>query len=65
MLCQNVYLERDKSEIKKLQHYVDLVEHYEADKVEKTIIKEYVITNSAIKLTENSGVEREFTIIRY
>lgn len=57
-----ITLERAKSEIKKLQHYANLVENYEADVFKKAIIKEYVITNSVIKRTENLGVEREFAI---
>lgn len=57
-----ITLEKAKSDIKKLQHYIDLVETYEADTLEKAIIKEYAITNSVIKITENLGVDREFAI---
>ncbi|MED5244987.1 hypothetical protein [Priestia sp. LL-8] len=57
-----ITLERAKSEIKKLQHYANLVENYEADVFKKAIIKEHVITNRVIKRTENLGVEREFAI---
>ncbi|MFD0825838.1 hypothetical protein ACT8ZR_09185 [Neobacillus sp. M.A.Huq-85] len=61
-MSKMITLERAKSEIKRLQHFVDLVEKYDADTLEKAIIKEYAITNSVIKVTENLGVDREFAI---
>jgi hypothetical protein len=33
-----------------LQYYIDLVESYEADTIEKLIIKEYAFTNSAAEI---------------
>jgi hypothetical protein len=47
-----ITLERAKVEIKRLQHYVDLVENYEDDTIDKFIIKTYAITNSINKTIE-------------
>jgi hypothetical protein len=44
-----ITVERAKSEIKRLQYYVNLVESYEADTLDKAIIKEYAFTNSVKK----------------
>jgi hypothetical protein len=38
-------------EIKRLIHYIDLAESYEADTLEKFIIKEYAYTNSIEEIT--------------
>ncbi|MEF7664378.1 MULTISPECIES: hypothetical protein [Bacillus cereus group] len=40
MMGKLITVERAKREIKKLQEYVDLVESYEADTLEKLIITE-------------------------
>jgi hypothetical protein len=41
-----ITVRRAKEEIKRLQEYIDLAESYEADTLEKLIIKEYAFTNS-------------------
>lgn len=41
-----ITVEKAKDEIQRLQHYVDLVESYEASTIERQIIKEYAYTNS-------------------
>ncbi|WHZ04957.1 hypothetical protein QNH48_10185 [Neobacillus sp. YX16] len=48
-----ITVRRAKDEIKRLQYYVYLVENYEADTLEKFIIKEYAITNSMFEVTRN------------
>ncbi|CRK80320.1 hypothetical protein [Neobacillus massiliamazoniensis] len=55
-----ITLKKAKEEIKKLQHYVYLVESYHADTLEKSIIKEYAITNSIQQVSNNLGIDREF-----
>lgn len=39
-------------EIKRLQEYIDLVNSYETDTLERVIIKEYAYTNSIAKVTK-------------
>jgi len=41
-------VKRAKDEIKRLQEYVDLVETYQAETLEKMIIKEYAYTSSIV-----------------
>jgi uncharacterized protein YaaQ len=52
-LSSLITVRRAKDEIKRLQHYVYLVENYEADTLEKFIIKENAITNSMFEVTRN------------
>ncbi|MFC5602454.1 hypothetical protein [Sporosarcina koreensis] len=42
-------VDRAREEIQRLQRYVDLVESYEADTLEKFIIKKYALTGSLDK----------------
>jgi hypothetical protein len=42
-------VEKAKEEILRLQHYIELVENYEPNTLDKFIIKEYAITNSIHK----------------
>jgi hypothetical protein len=42
---------RAKVEVKQLQDYIDLAESYEADTLEKLIIKENAFTNSIAEVT--------------
>ncbi|MEH7181096.1 hypothetical protein [Neobacillus vireti] len=49
-----------KEEIRRLQHFIDLVDNYEADSLEKWIIKEYAYTSS-IKEVVNRGNQKGFT----
>jgi uncharacterized protein YceH (UPF0502 family) len=44
-----ISVEKAREEILKLQQYIDLVETYEADTLDKLIIKEYALTNSIDK----------------
>ncbi|MGG3471313.1 hypothetical protein ABES02_28065 [Neobacillus pocheonensis] len=46
-----ITVRRAQEEIKRLQDYVDLAENYEADTLEKFIIKEYAFTNSIEEIT--------------
>jgi allophanate hydrolase subunit 2 len=48
-----ITVRRAKEEIKRLQEYIDLVESYEADTIEKLIIKEYAFTNSIFEVIRN------------
>ncbi|MGG3469223.1 hypothetical protein ABES02_17315 [Neobacillus pocheonensis] len=57
-----ITVDRAKAEIKRLQHYVDLVESFEADTLDKAIIMEYAYTNSIIKVTENLNIERDYAL---
>ncbi len=50
-LANLITLRRAKEEIKRLQDYVDLAENYEANTLEKFIIKEYAFTNSIEEIT--------------
>ncbi|MDQ0999780.1 hypothetical protein QFZ28_000180 [Neobacillus niacini] len=50
-----------QKEIKRLQHYVDLVESYEADTLEKWIIKEYAFTNSLVEVAKRAN-DKGFTL---
>lgn len=45
-----ITVRKAKEEIKRLQHYVDLVEGYDANTLDKLIIKEYAVTNSIVKI---------------
>jgi hypothetical protein len=42
-----ITVRKAKEEIKRLQFYINLVEDYEADTLEKLIIKEYAFENSS------------------
>jgi hypothetical protein len=61
-----ITVERAKREISRLQEYVDLVVSYEADTIEKMIIKEYAYSNSmtkTVKKLEDSGVLKDGMMI--
>jgi hypothetical protein len=53
-MAKLITVERAKKEIQRLQKYVDLVEGYEVNSLEKWIIREYGLTNSIKKVTENA-----------
>jgi hypothetical protein len=59
-LTMLITVQRAQAEIKRLQHYVDLVESYSADTLEKWIIKEYAYTNSIIEVTKRAN-DRNFS----
>jgi hypothetical protein len=60
-LVKLITLKKARSEIKRLQEYVDLVEGYKVDTLEKWIVKEYAYTNSIVKVTEKA-IEQGLTI---
>jgi hypothetical protein len=67
-----ISVEKAKEEISKLQQYIDLVENYEADTLDKLIIKEYALTNSidkTVKAVNDVGyaidhkeIERDYVV---
>lgn len=61
-----ITVDRAKVEIKRLQHYVDLVEAYDADTLDKAILKEYAITNSIDEVSRRLNTTKEYisTVIR-
>ena len=52
-----ITLDKAKAKVEKLNHYIDLVENYETDTIEKWIIKQYAITNSMKKILEIAAEE--------
>jgi hypothetical protein len=55
-----ITVKQAKDEIKRLQEYLKLVENYDANTIEKLIIKEYGYTNSiaeVIRILERRGVQ--------
>jgi L-fucose mutarotase/ribose pyranase (RbsD/FucU family) len=67
-----ISVEKAREEIVRLQQYIDLVENYEADTLDKFIIKEYALTNSIDKTVKavnvvgyaiyHKEVEREYVV---
>jgi hypothetical protein len=57
-MAKLITVEKARKEVKRLQEYIDLVENYEADTIEKWIIKEYAYTNSLNKVTEKATEAR-------
>jgi len=57
MTTRLITLDRAKAKVQKLNHYIDLVENYETDTIEKWIIKQYAITNSIKKMLEIANEE--------
>jgi hypothetical protein len=72
ILAQLITVQRAQAEIRRLQYYVNLVESYPADSLEKWIIKEYAYTNSILEVVKRANarnfthngfaIEREFVI---
>ncbi|MFZ7942773.1 hypothetical protein [Neobacillus sp. 19] len=60
-LANLITVRRSQDEIKRLQHYVNLAEGYEANTLEKFIVKEYAYTNSIVEITRTMN-RREFMI---
>ena len=56
-----ITVERAEKEINRLQKYIELVENYEADTLEKWIVKEYAYTNSIVEVVKRIN-DRGFTI---
>jgi CRISPR/Cas system-associated endonuclease/helicase Cas3 len=67
-----ISVEKAKEEILRLQQYIELVETYEANTLDKLIIKEYALTNSidkTVKAVNAAGytinqkvVERDYVV---
>jgi hypothetical protein len=67
-----ISVEKAKEEIKRLRQYIDLVENYEANTLDKFIIKEYALTNSIDKTVKavnavgyaiyHKEVERDYVV---
>ena len=47
--------QRAKEEVKRLQEYIELVESYQADTLEKWIVKEYAFTNSMVEVVKRAN----------
>lgn len=57
-----ITVQKAKDEIQRLQTYIDMVEGYNADTLEKMIIKGYAQTNSIVKVVDilaNQGISIE------
>ncbi|MFB3164719.1 hypothetical protein ABLO26_25495 [Neobacillus sp. 179-J 1A1 HS] len=59
MVYKLMTLDRAKSEIEKLQYYVDLVESYQPKSIEQEIVKEYAIKNSISEICKTLSVSHE------
>ena len=55
-----ITVKKAKEEVKRLQDYLELVENYTADTIEKWVIKEYAYTNSMLKVVR-SAYEQNIT----
>jgi phage tail protein X len=55
MATKLITVPRAQSEIKRLQQYITLVEGYQADTLEKWIIKEYAYTNSITEVVKRAN----------
>jgi hypothetical protein len=49
-MAQLITYKNAKEEVKRLQAYIDLVDNFEADTIEKKIIKEYAFTNNGSEI---------------
>lgn len=62
-----ITVQKAKEELKRLQNYIELVENYHADTIEKAIIKEYAYTNSlteVVKRVNNNGLHQGEPIVK-
>jgi hypothetical protein len=57
MATKLITVSRAEAEIKRLQHYITLVEDYQADTLEKWIIKEYAYTNSINEVVKRANAK--------
>lgn len=63
-----ITLRRAKTEVKKLQAYIDLVEGYQTETLEKQIIKEYALNNSIAEVVrefERRGIKHNSEAVDY
>jgi hypothetical protein len=61
MATKLITVRKAKEEVKRLHAYITLVESYEADTLEKLIIKEYAFENSiaeVVRVLERRGIKR-------
>jgi hypothetical protein len=54
-MAKLITVSRAEKEIKRLQHYIELAESYEADTLEKWVIKEYAVTNSLVEVIKRAN----------
>lgn len=57
-----ITISKAKRELERLQKYIELVETYEADTLEKKIIKEYAMTNSILKVSQTLNIDRKYIL---
>ncbi|MDM5326821.1 hypothetical protein [Neobacillus sp. CF12] len=57
MAIKLITVPRAQAEIGKLQKYITLVEDYQADTLEKWIIKEYAYTNSITEVVKRANAQ--------
>lgn len=55
MSTKLITVTRAQNEINRLQHYISLVEEYQADTLERWIIKEYAYTNSITEVVKRAN----------
>lgn len=54
-MAKLITVSRAENEVKRLQHYIQLAESYEANTIEKWIIKEYAFTNSLVEVVKRAN----------
>lgn len=54
-MAKLITVSRAEEEVKRLQYYIELAESYEADTLEKWVIKEYAFTNSLIEVVKRAN----------
>jgi hypothetical protein len=57
MATKLITIPRAEAEIRRLQQYITLVEEYQANTLEKWIIKEYAYTNSIIEVVKRANAK--------
>jgi hypothetical protein len=57
MTTKLITVPRAEAEIKRVQQYITLVEEYQADTLEKWIIKEYAYTNSITEVVKRANAK--------
>lgn len=57
MASKLITVPRAQAEIRRLQQYITLVEEYQADTLEKRIIKEYAYTNSITEVVKRANAK--------
>lgn len=61
IMTKLITVQQAKNKVKELQEYIDLVENYQADTLDKWIIKEYGYTNSFTEIVQRANV-KGFTV---